>query len=298
MALLLVISARGLQRGIEPANRVRAPALLVLLVVLVSYALVTGDARRGLTFAFKPDFSAVNAQLVLIAIGQAFYATGVGMAMMIAFGAYIERGTSLVRTSLVTTGSILLVSLLATMLIFPLVFAYDLDPAQGPQLVFEVLPRVFTEMPGGRFIGTLFFLLLVLAALTPAIAALEPSCAWLMQRFGLSRSRAVWTAGIAAWLLGWGTILSFNVLSGWHPLGFVPLFAGKTFFDVADYTCSNIMLPAGAFLTSLFMGWRCKALFTKQELSETTPFARGACAWLLRYLCPLAILAVFVAALM
>ncbi len=149
-----MISARGLQGGIEPANKIRAPALLVLLLILVGYALATGDVRRGLTFAFKPDFSAVNAQVVLSAIGQAFYATGVGQAMMIAFGAYIERGTSLVRTSLVITGSILAVSLLATMMIFPLVFGYGMNPAQGPALVFDVLPRVFTEMPGGRLIGT------------------------------------------------------------------------------------------------------------------------------------------------
>ena len=121
LALVVVISARGLQGGIEPANKIRAPALLVLLLILVVYALSTGDVRRGLTFAFKPDFSAVNAQVVLSAIGQAFYATGVGQAMMIAFGAYIERGTSLVRTSLVITGSILAVSLLATMLALPAV---------------------------------------------------------------------------------------------------------------------------------------------------------------------------------
>src|SRR5260370_25252041 len=112
VAVVLVISARGLQGGIEPANKFRAPALLLLLLILVVYSLSTGDVRRGLTFAFKPDFSAVTAQVVLSAIGQAFYATGVGQAMMIAFGAYMERGTSLVRTSLVITGSLLLVSVL------------------------------------------------------------------------------------------------------------------------------------------------------------------------------------------
>jgi len=131
VAMVIVISARGLQGGIEPANKVRAPALLVLLLILVVYSLSTGDVRRGLTFAFKPDFSAVTAQVVLSAIGQAFYATGVGQAMMIAFGAYVERGTSLVRTSFVITGSILLVSVLATMMIFPLVFGYGMNPRRA-----------------------------------------------------------------------------------------------------------------------------------------------------------------------
>jgi neurotransmitter:Na+ symporter, NSS family len=297
VAMIVFISARGLQGGIEPANKVRAPALLVLLLILVVYSLSTGDVRRGLTFAFKPDFSAVTAQVVLSAIGQAFYATGVGQAMMIAFGAYVERGTSLVRTSFVITGAILLVSVLATMMIFPLVFGYGMNPAQGPALVFDVLPRVFTEIPGGRIIGTLFFLLLVLAATTPSIALLEPGVAWLIRRRGMGRARAVWLVGTTSWVLGIGTVLSFNRWSGWHPLSFIPLFAHKTFFDVLDYVCSNIMMPIGALLTSVFVGWRLSTAFAKAELAETTPLARVACVWLLRYVCPLAILAVFIATL-
>jgi NSS family neurotransmitter:Na+ symporter len=297
VALVVVISARGLQGGIEPANKIRAPALLVLLLILVVYALSTGDVRRGLTFAFKPDFSAVNAQVVLSAIGQAFYATGVGQAMMIAFGAYIERGTSLVRTSLVITASILAVSLLATMMIFPLVFGYGMNPAQGPALVFDVLPRVFTEMPGGRLVGSLFFLLLVLAATTPSIALLEPVAAWVMSRFGLSRAAAVWTIGITSWVLGIGSVLSFNLWAGWFPLSFIPVFAHKTVFDLLDYVSSNIMMPVGALLTSILVGWRVSSAFERDELAETTSIARIACVWLLRYVCPLAILAVFVATL-
>ena len=297
VVMVLVISARGLQRGIEPANKFRAPALLALLLILVVYSLLTGDVRRGLTFAFKPDFSAVTSQVVLSAIGQAFYATGVGQAMMIAFGAYVERGTSLVRTSLFITGSILLVSVLATMMIFPLVFGYGMNPAQGPALVFDVLPRVFTEIPGGRVIGTLFFLLLVLAATTPSIALLEPGAAWLVRRHGLGRASAVWILGVAAWVLGIGTVLSFNRWSEWHPLSLIPLFAHKTFFDVLDYVCSNIMMPIGAALTSILIGWRLSTRFARDELAETAPLARAACVWLLRYVCPLAILAVFIATL-
>jgi len=297
VAIVVVISARGLQGGIEPANKIRAPALLVLLLILVGYALSTGDVRRGLTFAFKPDFSAVNAQVVLSAIGQAFYATGVGQAMMIAFGAYIERGTSLVRTSLVITASILGVSLLATMMIFPLVFGYGMNPAQGPALVFDVLPRVFTEMPGGRLIGSLFFLLLVLAATTPSIALLEPVAAWVMSRFGLSRVAAVWAIGISSWVLGIGSVLSFNLWAGWFPLSFIPVFAHKTVFDLLDYVSSNIMMPVGALLTSVLVGWRVSSVFEREELAETTPLARTAMVWLLRYVCPLAILAVFIATL-
>jgi NSS family neurotransmitter:Na+ symporter len=241
-------------------------------------------------------FSALNARVVLAAIGQAFYATGVGGAIMIAYGAYVPPGTSLIRTSWIVSGAIVLVSMLATLMVFPLVFHYGMDPAQGPQLVFELLPRAFAEMPGGRLIGTLFFLLLVLAALVPSIALLEPSVAWLIQRYGIDRIQAVRSVAAVAWMLGIGSVLSFNVAADWHPLGFIPAFKSKTFFDVLDFVSSDILLPAGAFLTSIFMGWRARNVFSN-ELAESSSFKRRVCIWLLRYACPLAILGVFVAAL-
>lgn len=292
----LTISSRGLQKGIEPANRIRAPGLLILLLVLIVYSLITGDVRRAFAFAFAPRFSDLNAQIALAAVGQAFYATGVGQAMMIAFGAYIDQGTSLIRVALMITAAILGVSLLSTLMIFPLVFGYGMDPAQGPELVFEVLPRVFTEMPGGRLIGTLFFALLVLAALTPSIALLEPAVYWLIQRRKLSRFVATWIVGLSSWILGLGSVLSFNLWSQWHPLAALLPFAHKNFFDLMDYSSSNILLPLGAFLASLFMGWRASAVLSG-ELAAATPWARVGCIWLLRYLCPLALLALFIAAL-
>jgi neurotransmitter:Na+ symporter, NSS family len=297
LAMVAFISARGVGRGIEVATRVRAPVLLVLLTILAAYSLVTGDAVQGLRFAFAPDFQAITPGVVLAAVGQAFYATGVGMAMMLAYGAYVARGTSLVRSALAISGSILLVSLLATLTIFPLVFHYGMDPAQGPELVFDVLATVFAEMPGGRVFGTLFFLLLVFAALTPSLAGLEPLVAWLQQHRRLTRPRAVAVAIGMVWLLGIGSVLSFNAWSGWHPLGLIPAFADRTLFDVMDYVSSNVLLPIGAFLTSVLVGWRLSRAVVGEELAETTTFARRLCVWLLRYLCPIAIAAVFTAAL-
>jgi len=216
---------------------------------------------------------------------------------MLAYGSYVATGTSLVRSALIITGSILLVSLLATLTIFPLVFRYGMNPAQGPELVFEVLATVFAEMPGGRLVGTLFFVLLVFAALTPSIAGFEPLVAWLQQRRGVSRARAVAITLSAAWVLGVGSVLSFSRWSGWHPLGWFPTFAGKTFFDVLDFVSSNVLLPVGALATSVFVGWRISRTILDDELSETTPFVRRWCVWSLRYACPIAIAAVFAAAL-
>jgi NSS family neurotransmitter:Na+ symporter len=296
LVLVGVISARGVSGGIEVAGKARAPVLLGLLLVLATYALAIGDARAGLRFAFTPDLSAITAPVALAAIGQAFYATGVGSAMMLAYGAYVDAGASLVRSALIITASILLVSLLATLTIFPLVFHYGMNPAQGPELVFDVLATVFAEMPAGRLMGTLFFFLLVCAALTPSIAGFEPLIAWLQQRRGLARAPAVTLTLAAAWLPGLGAVLSFSHWSGWHPLGWIPMFAGQTLFDLLDSTASNLLLPIGALATSVLVGWRLNRTIVDEELRETTPRARRWCLWALRYACPIGIGSVFAAA--
>lgn len=293
VVMVCVISARGVGKGIEWVSRLRAPLLLLLLLILAAYSLLIGDVERGLKFAFAPNFSAITPEVVLAAVGQAFYATGVGMAMMLAYGAYVSKGTSLVRSALAISGSILLVSLLATLIIFPLVFHYGMDPAQGPELVFDVLATAFAEMPGGRLFGTLFFLLLVLAALTPTIAGLEPVVAWLQQHGGFARARAAVLACGLVWFIGIGAVLSFNLWSSWHPLAFLPPLAHMTFFDAMDYVGGSILLLVGAFFTSLFFGWRLSRTIVAEELEATTPLARRLCIWLLRYLCPIAILAIF-----
>jgi neurotransmitter:Na+ symporter, NSS family len=297
LLLLAGISARGVNRGIELANQIRAPALLILLLILVAYALATGDVQRGLAFAFAPDFSKLSASVLLAAIGQAFYATGVGMAMMLAYGAYVPAGASLVRSALAISASIVLVSLLATILIFPLVYRYGLDPAQGAELVFNVLPTAFAEMPGGRLIGSLFFLLLILAALTPSIAGIEPLVAWLEQRCGLSRAVAASTSVAAVWALGIGSELSFNLAAHWHPFARIGRLQNMTVFEASDFVSSNVLLPVGALLTCVFVGWRLPRDLTDHELPEEDLKTRRVWRVLLRYVCPIAIGAVLIVAL-
>jgi NSS family neurotransmitter:Na+ symporter len=297
VVLLGSISARGVNRGIEVANKIRAPALLILLLVLVAYSLATGDLRQGLAFAFAPDFSRLSANVVLAAIGQAFFATGVGMGMMLAYGAYVPRGASLVRAALIISGSIVLVSLLATLMIFPLVYRYGLNPAQGAELVFNVLPVAFWEMPGGRIVGSLFFIFLILAALTPSLAGLEPMVAWLAQRQGMSRPRAAFAASAGVWAVGIASVLSFNAWASWHPLAFIARLQSMTAFDVLDFVSSNLMLPIGALLTCALIGWRLPAGLMDTELTEEPAGARRWLRFLLRYVCPLGIIAVLATAL-
>ena len=290
------ISARGLGPGIELASRIRAPVLLVLLLVLDAYSLATGDVAQTVRFVFAPHWGMVSAGVILAAIGQAFYATGVGMGMMIAYGSYMSRRAPLVRPALLVSGSILLVSVMATILVFPLVFRFHMDPAGGPALVFDVLPTAFALMPGGRFIGTIFFVLLIFASLTPSLAGFEPLVAWLQAR-GMRRAQAAVASVMAAWLAGIGSVLSFNVLANWRPLDWIPLLAGKTMFEVVDFVSGNLLLPLCALLTCLFIGWRLDRATFAAELDGASALVRNVCRILLRYICPLAIAAVLLAAL-
>jgi NSS family neurotransmitter:Na+ symporter len=216
---------------------------------------------------------------------------------MIAYGAYAPTDSSLLRSATLTVLSILVVSLLATLLVFPLVFRFGMDPAQGPDLVFNVLPATFALMPGGQLVGTLFFVLLVVAALTPSMAGIEAAVAWFEQRLRLPRKTAVAAMLAASWALGLLSLLSFNALSGWYPLGGIERFAGRTWFDLADYITANLMLPVGALLTAVFVGWRLPRAVLDKGLAQSSPRVRTAILWMLRLVCPVAIGTVFFAAL-
>jgi NSS family neurotransmitter:Na+ symporter len=296
MGITALISIGGLQRGIETANKIMLPGLFLILAGLAIYALVHGDAARGIAFMTHVDWRALDAELVLAAIGQAFFATGVGMGIMIAYGSHVAPDESLPRSAVIVSGSIILASLLASLLIFPLVFAYDVDPAQGPQLAFIVLPSIFVGMPGGMLVGTAFFVLLAFAALTSSIAGLEPPVAWLTERWGWSRTKAVVAVAIAAWTLGLATVFSFNLWSGVHPLAALEKFRTATIFDLTDFFASNLLLPAGALLTSVLVGWRLERSTIDADFGRTPGLRRALCV-LLKYVCPLAILGVFASSL-
>jgi NSS family neurotransmitter:Na+ symporter len=292
--LVALISARGVNRGVEWANRWRAPALLVILSALVAYSLATGDVARGLTFAFAPDLSRLSPAIVLGAVGQALFALGVSAGIMIAYGAYMPAGESIGRAVLAVIGSIFVVSLLATVAIFPLVFHYGLNPAGGPQLVFEVLPVAFAEMPAGRIIGTLFFALLILAAFTPSVGLLEPWVAWLVERGGMRRSVAACVCTGSCWLVGQGAVLSYGRWADWHPLKSVARLSDLTVFGLMDFLSANLLMPISALLVSVFLGWRMNRLIPESELSGLSPATRRLLMFALRYVCPIGIIVVVI----
>ena len=230
-------------------------------------------------------------------MGQALFALGISAGIMIAYGAYMVAGESLRRNVFAVVGSIFTVSLLATVIIFPLVFRYGLNPAQGPELVFQVLPVAFAQMPGGRIVGTLFFALLVLAALTPSVGLLEVPIAWLSERSGMRRGSAALLTTAACWLIGQGSVQSYNRLAHWHPLASIPRVAQLNFFGLMDFVSANLLMPLSALLVSVFVGWRLGERIPAVELSGLSPGSRRLLMIALRYLCPIGITVVLIVGL-
>jgi NSS family neurotransmitter:Na+ symporter len=290
MSLSIFVVARGVERGLEQAVRFMVPALLVLMLVLLGYSINSGYFGQGVAFMFTPDFDKLTWNSVLAALGQAFFTLSIGMGAIMAYGAYLPEETSITGASAAVVTADTSIAMLAGLAIFPLVFANNLDPADGPGLVFDTLPLAFGQMAGGVFFSTIFFVLLAFAAWTSAIGLMEPAVAWIVERFNKTRAQATVMTGITIWLIGMGSVLSFNVLSD------VRFLAG-TIFDNVDYLTSNIMLPLGGLLIVTFAGWVMCRNSTSDELGSSGVLFK---AWRLaaRFIAPIGILLVLINAVL
>ncbi len=228
------------------------------------------------------------------AIGLGFFSIGTGIGAMITYAAYAPRDINLGVAAILTIAADTFASFLAAFAIFPLVFAYGLNPGEGAGLMFTTLPIAFGQMPGGAFVGAAFFLLLVVSALASAISLLELVVAWATDTLKVSRPLAAYVSAFVCWVIGIGTVLSFNHWSTWYPLEALPTFSNKSFFDVVDYLTSNIMLPLGGIFLGLFVGW----VMSKKAIFEELGIQDGPVWQLFRFLlgvvCPLVIFVLFV----
>jgi NSS family neurotransmitter:Na+ symporter len=293
MLIATIILVRGVQKGIESAVKVLLPLLIVLLLAMVVYGAVEGDMPRALHFMFDFDLSAINGKVFLIAVGHAFFSIGVAMGLMMGYGAYLGREISIARSAVIIAGMDTLVALIAGIAIFPIVFANGLDPAEGPGLIFVSLPIAFGNVTGGLIFGTLFFILLFFAALTSVIGTLEPMIAWWEERFSMVRWKAATMVCASVFIFGIATVFSFNLWSEWRPLGFIERFADTGYFDLLDYVTANIMMPLGGLLLALFVGWRVAPAAIKEELAIKSPWFFNTWFWLLRWVVPVSIAAIF-----
>jgi NSS family neurotransmitter:Na+ symporter len=287
--MTVMILALGVTRGLESSVRLMMPMLFILLLVLLGYAIKEGEALTSLRFMFSFNPEDITWESALVAMGHSFFTLSLGMGAIMAYGAYMPSNQSVGQTVLIVALLDTLVALVAGVAIFALVFATPgISPGSGPGLMFVTLPVAFGNMSAGAFIGAVFFIMVMLAAWTSTISLLEPGVAWLNERFGINRIISSLLLGLVAWVLGLGSVLSFNE---WSEKQFL---WGKNYFDSMDFLATNIMLPLGGVLIALFVGWKMRDEHLAHDLKfDGSPLLK---LWrpVLRYISPIAVLIVLV----
>jgi NSS family neurotransmitter:Na+ symporter len=291
MAVTMMIVARGVRWGLEEAVRWFMPMLLGLLLLLAGYtAAATGYFEQAVSFLFTPNFEQFTWDSLWRALGHAFFTLSLGMGVVMTYGAYLPDQVSIFRASVFIVVADTFIAVLAGLVVFPVIFAYDLAATSGPMLTFQTLPLAFGQMPNGTWFGTLFFLLLMFAAWTSAIGHLEPTVAYLVER-GMDRPLATSYVGVSVWALGIVSLLSFNVWEHITPLQQFEVFRHSTLFDVFNYVAANLLLPLGGLAVAVFAGWQVSRMSSQLQLGE----GRSYRLWLfaIRFVTPIALLLVF-----
>ena len=286
----------GIKDGIEKFSKVMMPLLFFMVLAIAIYSMTLPGAKAGLDYLFNPEFSKITGKACAAALGQAFFSLSLGFGTIMTYASYVDKKENILFQSTATAVSDLMFALIAGMAIMPAVFAFGLNPQSGPGLVFETLPFVFGQMPAGGFVAILFFLALLVAALTSSISMLEVAVAYLVEEKGFSRVWACVVLFVVCWVVGAVCSLSFG------PLSDVKI-GGGNIFDFFDNLSSNILMTLGSLLTVLFVGWRLKKTDVYDEFTNGGTLSRnaklfGVLWFLIRYICPLAIISIFVSGLL
>lgn len=292
MLLSMVVVFAGVQKGIERGSKIMMPVLFVLMIILIIRSVTMEGAGEGINFLLQPNWELLTPQSILVALGQAFFTLSMGMGAMLTYGSYMSKRDNVPVSAFQIVVLDTSIALMAGLAIFPAVFAAGLEADAGPGLIFHTLPVVFSKMPGGYIFSIVFFILLTIAALTSAISLLEVVTAYFVDSRKWKRKNAVLLVGGTSFALGIPSALAFNVLSDFYIFGL-------NFFDAAVYLTSNLMLPLGGFLISVFIAYRWgfdKALVELKQGAENLfdkyPWGVGFWKFFLRFLAPVLILIV------
>ena len=289
-----LVVVRGVQKGIERASKLLMPLLFVLLLIIVAASCSLPGAMKGVEFLLWPDFSKVSSDVMLEALGQAFFSLSLGTACLCTYASYFSKDTNLLRSASQIALLDTLIAILAGLMIFPAAFSVGVEPDSGPSLIFITLPNVFQQAFSslplvGYVIGILFYALLVFAALTSTISMHEIGTAFFTEEFHLPRTRSAWVVTIVCSLLAVGCSLSVGAVDG------ITLF-GLSLMDFCDFITAQIMLPLGAFLTSLFVGWFVDQRLLRDEFTNqgtVSVHLFRAYQFAVRFIVPLCILLIF-----
>lgn len=295
-ATALIVSA-GVKKGIEKFNKVSLPLLFILIIVTAVYSLMLPGSGEGVAYLLKPDFSKVSPRTVAYAMGQGFFSLSLGVGTILTYASYMKKDTDIMKTGAGTAGFDMIFALLAGFAVMPAVFAALIEPGTGPGLVFETLPYIFVKMGVSvpffsRAVSILFFLAIVIAALTSSISMFEVGVAYLTEERKMDRRKAVAGIFAATWLLGSLCSLSFGPLSG------VKIF-GLTVFNLCDTVTSNFLMTFGALLFVIFTGWKLdrekvRDVFTNNGGIRLNCRLFGPVYFLIRFVAPIVIILIFI----
>lgn len=280
----------GIRKGIEYWSKILTPALFIILIALFIFATTLPGFGKAVEFLLYPDFSKLTSQGILDALGMSFFTLSVGIGIILTYGSYLKSSDDIPKTG-ITIGLIsLLVSLFASLMIFPIIFTFGLNPEEGAGLVFKTLPVLFAQLPGTVVISTVFFILFVFTTLTSSISLLEVLVSNLMEVANWNRKKSVLISGASVFIMGIPSALagSGSLFAGWKEM------YGKDFLGTIDYLTGSWMMPLGGFLVAIFVGWTMGKKVIKEEFVLGTSLSFLLPVWLilLRYVAPVAVLLV------
>lgn len=249
--MCVFFTARGVKKGIEFANNILMPLFAVILVGLIIFSLTLPNAHLGLEYMFQPDFSKINAHMLLAALGQALFTLSIGMGALLTYGSYIKNDKNITKSAYTIIFSDTLFALFAGIMIFPAIFSFGLEPSSGAGLVFVTLPYIFSQIPHGNIVSVAFFVLLFAAAITSGISIIEVPIASMVERFKITRTKACSILFCIIAAIAIPTTLSFGILDGFKILG-------KNLFDFLDFATSNLLMPLNALFLCIIAGWFLK----------------------------------------
>ena len=278
----LIVSA-GVKDGIGRMVKILMPMLGFLMIFMVVYSMINGNFSQAMSFLFAPDFSNVTSDTLLQAMGQAFFSLSLGMGSIMAYGAYMPKNQNVVNSSFTVASLDTLIAILAGLAIFPIIFAFNLEPNSGPGLVFVSMLSAFNQMQFGQLIGPLFFILLSVAALSSSISLLEPGVAYLSEEGVLSRKSSAIIISIFIWILGLGSAFSFNIWSDFNLIG------NKNFLVSMDFLANQILLPLGGMLIAIFVGWYMDKSLIKSEVGVTNSLLYRMWRFFVKFVAPLCV---------
>jgi NSS family neurotransmitter:Na+ symporter len=289
----IIVITFGIQNGIEKASKYMMPLLFVFFIVLVIRALTLDGAMEGVKFFLSPDFSKITGESALYALGQSFFALAVGFSCMVTYSSYLDKKVSIPTSAGSVVVMNIFISILAGLAIFPVVFAFGFEPAQGPGLLFMVLPAVFSQIPMGEFFLAIFLLLFLFATLTSSFSMLEIIVSAFIENVKHSRKKISWISGIVVFAAGIPAALSYSLLGDFQIFG-------KNVFDATDFLVSNILLPLGSLLIALFISYKMSKQLVKDEftISNTlSPAMYTTWSFLMKWVVPITIIVVFMSTL-